>query len=119
MFDICSCFCPPILCQNVRCKTKKCNEYHLDCYCDIKVLKPEAQFLLDQRGENKIKIAGIDLKVIRMWEKVTTREIHNAERLSKQFEQRKRGLVPGEVPCEGDNFIDASDIFSCNTDDDL
>ena len=52
-------------------------------------------------------------------ENVTTREIYNAERLSKQFEQRKRGLVPGEVPCEGDNFIDASDIFSCNTDDDL
>ena len=43
-------------------------------------------------------------------ENVTTREIYNAERLSKQFEQRKRDLVPGEVPCKGNNSIDTSDV---------
>ena len=66
LFDICSCFCPTASCQDVRCKTNECDGYHLDCHCDIKVPKREVQFLLDQRDERKMKIAGADLKVTRM-----------------------------------------------------
>ena len=53
LFDICSCFCPPASCQDVRCKTKECDGYYLDCHCDIKFPKREVQFLLASEMEEK------------------------------------------------------------------
>lgn len=71
LFDICSSYCPPISDQYVKCKITKYYGYQMACYCDINVPKCEVQFLLDHRDVRKMKIAGIDIKVTMMCDRVT------------------------------------------------
>ena len=88
LFDICSCDCSPASCQDIKCRAKKCDGYHLDCQCDIKVPKIEIQFLLDQRSTRKMKVEGIDRKVSTMWERSEERENKEADK-ANESEQAK------------------------------
>ena len=83
MFDICSCDCVTISCQDIKCRAKKCDGYHLDCKCEVKVPKIEIQFLLDQRSTRKMKIEGIDMKVTATWERSEERENKEAEKANE------------------------------------
>ena len=84
LFDICACSCPPISCKDARCNLKKCEGFHLDCKCDIRVPQREVRFLLDQRQDRKMRIEGIDLAVTRMWGRSELRERIEAEKADKE-----------------------------------
>jgi hypothetical protein len=88
LFDICSCDCVTISCQDIKCRAKKCDGYHLDCKCEVKVPKIEIQFLLDQRSTRKMKIEGIDMKVTATRERSEERENKEAEK-ANESEQAK------------------------------
>ena len=86
LFDICSCSCPPILCDAAKCKLRRCDGFHLDCRCDIKVPKVEIRFLLDQRQDRKMKIEGVDPVVTGTWERAEQREKIETDKAEKQKE---------------------------------
>ena len=86
LFDICSCSCPPFSCKDARCKLKRCDGYHLDCKCDIRVPQREVRFLTDQRQDRKMRIEGVDLAVTGMWERSELREEREAEKAEKENE---------------------------------
>ena len=74
LFDICSCTCLDISCKVAKCKLKKCDGFHLDCRCELKVPKREVMFLLDQRRSRLMKIEGVDPKVTALWNRTEERE---------------------------------------------
>ena len=41
LFDICSCQCQRIDCESIKCTLKKCDGFHLNCKCIVKVPKRE------------------------------------------------------------------------------
>jgi len=41
LFDICTCCCPIISCEEIKCKLKGCDGAHLNCKFDLKVAKRE------------------------------------------------------------------------------
>jgi hypothetical protein len=74
LFDNCSCTCFDISCKVAKCKLKKCDGFHLDCRCEVKVPKREVMFLLDQRRSRKMKIEGVDPKLTGLWDRTEERE---------------------------------------------
>ena len=77
LFDICSCKCAKILCEQNECKTVDCEEVHIDCKCEPpkkKVPERELSFLFDQRGSRKMIMLGIDRKVTQTWNRAQKRE---------------------------------------------
>ena len=61
LFDICSCSCLLISCEESRppCRSKNCDGFHIDCICAIKIPKTGKQFLINQRGSRLIRICPI------------------------------------------------------------
>ena len=75
LFDICSCSCPSGSCAAAKCKSNKCDGYHLLCNCQIKVPKMEVKFLVDQRSQRNMQIVGVDTVVTDKWRRAEEREL--------------------------------------------
>ena len=65
LFDICSCKCPQILCEDFNCLQDFCDVPHIRCQCEAEQRVPimELAFLFDQRGARKMVIGGVDKNV--------------------------------------------------------
>ena len=120
LFYICSCDCVTISCQDIKCRAKKCDGYHLDCKCEVKVPKIEIQFLLDQRSTRKMKIEGIDMKVTATWERSEERENKEAEKANESEQAKLEDSVrQGDAQKEFELLDeDTEQAFSESTDTD-
>merc|ERR1712179_550911 len=61
-----------------KCKSNKCDGYHLLCNCQIKAPKMEVRFLVDQRSQRNMQIVGVDSVVTDKWRRAEERELAEA-----------------------------------------
>ena len=88
LFDICACQCPSVPCSKFGCAKEICQEVHIlhknfPRKCTIRIDEKELPFLMDQRGERKMTIGGVDVK--------GTEDIKNQEENKARSETRMNG----------------------------
>ena len=110
LFDICSCKCPQISCEELKCSKTDCNDAHISCTCDQRVPSHEVGFLLDQRGARKMIMIGVDKKVTQAWSQ--------AEKRKKAFESQQEREKKRKLEVKAQQLA-TSDFFSeANSDSD-
>ena len=112
LFDICSCKCKRVNCDNVKCSNLPCDEIHLPCVCVNKVPTRELSFLFDQRTDRKMYIGGIDSHTSIILSKIEQRTISLKERIERKIKTEK-------AEPESYNYFEIEDKEETDTDSDV
>ena len=91
LFDICSCKCPQILCEDFNCLQDFCDVPHIRCQCEAEQRVPimELAFLFDQRGARKMVIGGVDKNVTEKLMRSQKRKRAFEAQVEKEEKRRK------------------------------
>ena len=106
LFDICSCKCKRISCEQKGCKSDDCEEVHIDCTCEPLKMVPERElsFLFDQRESRKMMMLGVDGKVTQCRKRAQKRE---AAFEAQKEKEKKRVQNESENQAQANhNFFD-------------
>ena len=112
LFDICSCTCPRLSCDEYKCTCESCSVVHINCKCLVKIPKRELEFLFDQRTTRRQYIASIDETTTRAWKRIRTREERLEERRNEENENNKARFQDASHEIDEEENIENKEIAS-------
>ena len=95
IFDICSCTCPQVTCEEAACHAIHIkHNFEFGRQCSARVDEKELPFLMDQRGKREMFIGGIHLKDTEILqqdsERAQVRQVQLREAQAREAKERER-----------------------------